>query len=177
MSSTPTAVGPTTSNATKRDHPRIIAQKNTSKTQQKTFQIMKTNIDTIAAFISAVIWADGINDDTEKNAVEEIADALELDEAAFKTAIDDNIKKFDTMNKEETKEFLRLASKQVNDEEIGILFEAAMQVAITDNKLSLSEVGNIMLIAEVLGIETDMAILMLADVVKSEPKLEISFDD
>jgi len=138
---------------------------------------MKTSIETISAFISAAIWADGVYDEAEKIAVEEIADALELDETAFKAAVDSCIKKIDQMKDEEVNEYLRLASDDVDDMEIGILFEAAMQIIITDNKLSYTEVSNLLMIAEVLGIEDEMAVLMLADMVKSEPELEISFDD
>ena len=138
---------------------------------------MKTSIDTIAAFIAAVIWADGVYDEAEKIAVEEIADALELDADAFNAAIEENIRKVDAMKDDEVNEFLRVASDGVDDMEIGMLYQAAMQIIITDNKLSYSEVDNLLFIAEVLGIEDSMAGLMLADMVKTEPELEISVDE
>lgn len=138
---------------------------------------MKTSIETIAAFISAAIWADGVYDEAEKITVEEIADALELDTDAFKAAIEDNVAKISTMDDEEVNEFLRVASDNVDDMEIGILYEAAMQIVITDNKLSYTEVGNLLMIAEVLGIEDEMAVLLLADMVKTEPELDICFDE
>ncbi|MCQ2298786.1 MAG: hypothetical protein MJZ81_01490 [Bacteroidales bacterium] len=138
---------------------------------------MKTSIDTIAAFIAAAIWADGVYDEAEKIAVEEIADALELDADAFNAAIEENIRKVDAMKDDEVNEFLRVASDGVDDMEIGMLYQAAMQIIITDNKLSFSEVDNLLFIAEVLGIEDSMAVLMLADMVKTEPELEIAFDE
>ena len=138
---------------------------------------MKTNINTIAAFISAAIWADGVYDEAEKIAVEEIADALELDEAEFKSSIDENLAKVRSMSADEASEYLRIASDDVDDEEIGILYEAAMQIIITDNKLSYTEVDNLLFIAEVLGIEDTMAVMLLADMVKTEPELEIAFDE
>lgn len=138
---------------------------------------MKTSIETIAAFISAAIWADGVYDEAEKITVEEIADALELDTDAFKAAIEDNVAKISTMDDEEVNEFLRVASDNVDDMEIGILYEAAMQIVITDNKLSYTEVSNLLMIAEVLGIEDEMAVLLLADMVKTEPELDICFDE
>lgn len=138
---------------------------------------MKTNINTIAAFISAAIWADGVYDEAEKIAVEEIADALKLDEAEFKSAIDENLAKVRSMSADEASEYLRIASDDVDDEEIGILYEAAMQIIITDNKLSYTEVDNLLFIAEVLGIEDTMAVMLLADMVKTEPELEIAFDE
>ncbi len=138
---------------------------------------MKTNLDTLAAFMAAAIWADGAYDEAEKIAVEEIAEALELDEISFKTAVDENVAKISSMNDDEVNEFFRVASDLVDDEEIGIVFQAAMQILITDNKLTYNEVGNLLFIAEVLGIEDEMAVLMLADMVKSEPDIEISFEE
>ena len=138
---------------------------------------MKTNINTIAAFISAAIWADDVYDEAERIAVEEIADALKLDEAEFKSAIDENLAKVRSMSADEASEYLRIASDDVDDEEIGILYEAAMQIVITDNKLSYTEVDNLLFIAEVLGIEDTMAVMLLADMVKTEPELEIAFDE
>lgn len=138
---------------------------------------MKTSIDTIAAFISAAIWADGVYDEAEKIAVDEIADALELDMEKFRAAIEENVARVQKMNDDEASEYLRVASDDVDDEEIGILFEAAMQILITDNKLSYTEVDNLLFIAEVLGIEDTMAVMLLADLVKTEPELEISFED
>lgn len=138
---------------------------------------MKTNIDIIARFISAAIWADGVYDDAEKIAVEEIADALELDEAEFCAAVNECVAQLQTMNADQASEYLRVASDDVDDEEIGILFEAAMQIIITDNKLSYTEVDNLLFIAEVLGIEDTMAVMLLADMVKTEPELEIAFEE
>lgn len=138
---------------------------------------MKTKIETIARFISAAIWADGVYDDAEKIAVEEIADALELNEAKFSAAVNDCVAELMKMNDDQASEYLRVASDDVDDEEIGILFEAAMQILITDNKLSYTEVNNLLFIAEVLGIEETMAVMLLADMVKTEPDLEIAFDE
>lgn len=138
---------------------------------------MKTSIDTMAAFIAAAIWADGVYDEAEKIAVEEIAEALELDEVKFKAAVEENVAKVQKMGDDAASEYLRIASDGVDDEEIGILFEAAIQILITDNKLSYTEVDNLLFIAEVLGIEDTMAVMLLADMVKSEPDLEISFNE
>ena len=54
-------------------------KKQFEKPHQKIIQIiMKTSIDTIAAFTAASIWADGVYDEAEKIAVEEVAESLEL---------------------------------------------------------------------------------------------------
>ena len=56
---------------------------------------MKTDIKHIAALVATAIWADGEYDEAEKIAVEEIAEAFELEAAALaqevEAAIAENI--------------------------------------------------------------------------------------
>ena len=138
---------------------------------------MKTNIENIATIIAAAIWADGEYDEAEKVTVEEIADALELDLSAFKSAIDKQIKALDKMSANQTNAALQDAAEAVDDEEIGIVFEAALQMLLADSELSRSEVSNMLVIADALGIEHEDAILMLADLVKEESDLSINMAD
>lgn len=138
---------------------------------------MKTNIENIATIIAAAIWADGEYDEAEKVTVEEIADALELDLSAFKSAIDKQIKALDKMSANQTNAALQDAADAVDDEEIGIVFEAALQMFLADSELSRSEVSNMLVIADALGIEHEDAILMLADLVKEESDLSINMAD
>lgn len=138
---------------------------------------MKTRIENIAAVIAAAIWADGVYDPAEKITVEEIAEALELDEKAFKAAVDKQVKALEKMSENQANAALKDAAEAVDDEEIGIVFEAAMQMLLADSELSRAEVSNLLVIAEALGIEDEDAILMLADMVKTEPELTINMED
>lgn len=138
---------------------------------------MKTNIENIAAIVAAAIWADGVYDPAEEITVEEIAEALELDEKAFKAAVDKHVKALEKMSDNQANAALKDAAEAVDDEEIGIVFEAAMQMLLADSELSRAEVSNLLVIAEALGIEDEDAILMLADMVKTEPELTINMED
>ena len=138
---------------------------------------MKTSIENIAAVVAAAIWADGVFDPAEKITVEEIAEALELDEKAFKAAVDKQVKALEKMSENQANAALKDAAEAVDDEEIGIVFEAAMQMLLADSELSRAEVSNLLVIAEALGIEDEDAILMLADMVKTEPELTINMED
>ena len=138
---------------------------------------MKTSIENIAAVVAAAIWADGVFDPAEKITVEEIAEALELDEKAFKAAVDKQVKALEKMSENQANAALKDAAEAVDDEEIGIVFEAAMQMLLADSELSRAEVSNLLVIAEALGIEEEDAILMLADMVKTEPELTINMED
>ena len=135
---------------------------------------MKTRIEDIATIIAAAIWADNVYDEAEKITVEEIADALDLNEAAFKKAVDAQVKALSKMSDNHANAALMDAAEAVADEEIGIVYEAAMQMLLADGELSASEVSNLLVVANALGIEEEMAILLLADMVKSEPELEIN---
>ena len=137
---------------------------------------MKTDIKTIASFIAAAIWADAEYNEAEKEAVKEIAEALEFKEDEFIKCVDGEIAKIKKYSAEKATEYIVEASEKVDDEEIGILMEAVLQVIISDNVLSYDEMTNIMAISDALGVEHQYAILMVADLVKTEPELEISFE-
>ena len=138
---------------------------------------MKTSLENIAAIIAAAIWADGVYDPAEEITVEEIAEALELDEAKFKEAVNKCVKGLNGLSENQANAVLKDAAEAVVDEEIGIVFEATMQMLLADSELSRAEVSNLLVIAEALGIEDEDAILMLADMVKTEPDLAINMAD
>ena len=138
---------------------------------------MKTKIENIATIIAAAIWADGEYDPAEEVTVEEIAEALELDLETFKAEVDNQVKEFEKMSGEQANSILIKAAGDIEDEEIGIVFEAAMQMFLADGELSRSEVSNLLVVAEALGIETEDAILLLADMVKEEEGLEVNLED
>ena len=134
---------------------------------------MKTRIEDIATIIAAAIWADNVYDEAEKITVEEIADALDLNEAAFKKAVDAQVKALSKMSDNHANAALMDAAEAVDDDEIGIVYEAAMQMLLADGELTTSEVSNLLVMANALGIEEEIAILLLADMVKTEPELNI----
>lgn len=136
---------------------------------------MKTRIEDIATIIAAAIWADNVYDEAEKITVEEIADALDLNEAAFKKAVDAQVKALSKMSDNHANAALMDAAEAVDDDEIGIVYEAAMQMLLADGELTASEVSNLLVMAGALGIEEEMAILLLADMVKTEPEMNIKF--
>ena len=138
---------------------------------------MKTKLEHIATIIAAAVYADGVYDPAEEVTVEEIAEALELDEAKFKEAVEKLAKAFDGVSQNQAHAALLDAAEAVDDNEIGIVFEAAMQMLLADGELSRSEVSNLLVIADALGIEAEDAILMLADMIKEEPELAINMND
>lgn len=138
---------------------------------------MKASLEALANFVGFVVWADGEYDEAEKEAVMEIAETFNLNQTKFSMAIDVAITRILRMGEDEINEFLLKAAAGIDDSEIGHVYEAAMQVAIADGVLSRGEVNNLLAIADALGIETDMAVLLLCDMVKSESELEVETDE
>lgn len=138
---------------------------------------MNTDIKVIAGLLASAIWADGEYDDAEKVALAEIADALELDEKAFDVAIDEALKVVNSKNEEELNQYLNECANKVDDSEIGIVFQAAIQLVVCDGTMSIDEIEILLAISNALGISDAMATMFIADMVKTEPELEIEFGE
>lgn len=134
---------------------------------------MTTDIKHIAAVVATAIWADGEYDAAEKIAVEEIADAFELDKEALLAAVEAAVAELEPMSDEEVNTYILDHSAEVDDDEAEMLYEAVLQVLLIDGVLGTEEADNLLSIASALGIDDARAVLLLADMVKYEPELEI----
>ena len=134
---------------------------------------MKTEIKHIAAIVATTIWADGEYDEAEKIAIGEIADAFELNAEEFAAAIDEELAVIEPMDEESVNDYILEHSAEVDEEEAEMLLQAVLQVVIVDGVLGEEEVENILSIASALGINESRAVLMLADLVKEEPELQV----
>ena len=134
---------------------------------------MKTEIKHIAAIVATTIWADGEYDEAEKIAIGEIADAFELNAEEFAAAIDEELAVIEPMDEESVNNYILEHSAEVDEEEAEMLLQAVLQVVIVDGVLGEEEVDNILSIASALGINESRAVLMLADIVKEEPELQV----
>ena len=136
---------------------------------------MVTDIKTIASFIAAAIWVDNEYDETEKTVVSEIADALEFDETELFSAVDAAIEEIRGLDEDGVNDYLQKAAEAVDDEEIGIVFEAVMQLILADSVITEDEISTLLAMASALGLSDEMAIMLLLDMVKEEPELEVDF--
>lgn len=134
---------------------------------------MNTDIKHIAALVATSIWADGEYDAAEKIVVEEIADAFELNAEDLSAAVEQELEVIKPMNEDEVNDYILEHSAEVEDEEAEMLLQAVLQVVIVDGVLGEEEVENVLSIASALGIDDSRAVLMLADMVKEEPELQI----
>lgn len=135
---------------------------------------MKTNIKNIAAFVAAAIWADEVYDEAEKVAVGEIAEALELE--GLDEAVQTELNAIKALDGQAVADYLVEAGQGVDDEELAFVFEAVLQVMLCDGTLAYSEARNLLTVADALGLEHEFALLMVADMMKDEPELEVAFE-
>ena len=136
---------------------------------------MNTDIKHLAAYVATAIWADGEYDEAEKIAIEEIAEAFELDAAVLASEVDAALAEIETKSEEEIDDYLRAHSVEVEEEEAEMVYLAALQIVLIDGVLGADEVSNLLSIASTLGIDDEVAILLLADMVKGEPEMQIEF--
>lgn len=134
---------------------------------------MKTSISNIVPFIAVAIWADGVYEEVEKGTLSEIAEALDLDEQLFVTEVEKYVEKIKDASETEVNSLLRTAGETVAADERGIVFEAVLEMILCDRVMTREESENLVAMAEALKIEMADALLLVADMVKSEPEMDI----
>lgn len=138
---------------------------------------MKTELNTLASLVAAIVWSDGEYSEVERETTQEIVEALELPGEEFEKLIVEAQKATEKLDENEITDFLVKHAENVDEEEIGIVYEVLMQMALCDGVLTGNEVDNLLVIAEALGMDQTTAVLLLCDMVKEEEDLEISFED
>lgn len=138
---------------------------------------MKTAPNTIASLLAACIWADGEYSEVERITADEIADAFEIPEKDFNKYMTAAVVEVQNLTPEAATEYAVKHASKVDPEETGEVFQAIMQMMLCDGVLTAGEVYNTLAMAEALDIDRETAILMLCDLVKTEPELEISFEE
>lgn len=135
--------------------------------------MIKSDIKSLSIFLAATIWADGVYDEAEKDTIDAIAEAFGFGVEQLHNEIDSLIASLDEKSEEEINEMLLTAGAEIKDEEADLVYEAALELTMIDGVLSVDEVSNLISIADALGIDTDLAMLMMANYVKDTPEVEI----
>lgn len=137
---------------------------------------MKTNVKDLATILSAAIWADEVFDEAEQIALDEIQDALELDKAEFEAAMQSELDAMETASEDEVNEKLQKAADAIDDDEVGVVYEAAMQIVAADGVVNHDEVETLLVISDALGIDDADAVLLLLDMVKNDEDVTVQVD-
>lgn len=138
---------------------------------------MTTPTVTLASLLAALIWADGEYSEVERAAIEEIAEALDVNLKELNMNITAALVEVKNLDEKAATDYAVKHAAKVADDETSTVFQALMQLALCDNVLTEGEAHNLLTLAEAMDITPAAATLMLCDMVKSEPELEVSFED
>lgn len=134
---------------------------------------MKTELKYIAPFLAFSAWADEVYGDEEKAVLVDVAEVLGFNSDEFVAAVEDEIEAMKDMSGEDVTKHINEAGSKVADDEVGTVIQAAMETIFADCVIVRNEMTNLLVIANALGIEEEDVILMVADMVKEEPEMEI----
>lgn len=137
---------------------------------------MKTAPNTIASLLAACIWADGEYEEVERTTAEEVAEAFGLDDKDFHKYMTAAMVEVQNLSPEAATTYAVKHAEKVDPEDTGEIYQAIMQMMLCDGVLTAGEVHNLLAMAEALDIDRNSAVLMLCDMVKTEPELEVSFE-
>jgi len=134
---------------------------------------MNTKLDSIASFVATAVWADGVYEDSERQAVNNIASSLEIEASELSAKIETAINAVSGMDETAMAKYLVNAAANVDPIEAEIVFAFSLEIVLADGLLTSDEVELLMVIASALNISDNRAILLIADKVKEEKNLEV----
>ena len=130
---------------------------------------MKTDSKILASILAAAVWADGEYDELEKDFVAEVSEELGL--ATLKAELESAIAATEKMSGEELTESLEKAAEKVVEKE-GVL-ALCLQLMCADAFLSIDEVENFFVFADLLGVDEEAAQAILDEFIDEEEDLII----
>lgn len=137
---------------------------------------MKSDIKNVAAFLAVAIWADGVYAEEEKMILAEIAEVLNVEESELTENVDEALKVLQDKDDEAVQAYIIENASALDEEDVNVLMQCAIEIVLADNVIARDEVQVLFDLADATGSveHTDVA-LMLADLVKYNPDIEIEF--
>lgn len=138
---------------------------------------MKTDIKVTARLMASILVAGGEYGEQEQAIVLEVAEALQYNEDDFFSAVEAALDEVEELDEDKLNTTIKEQAALVADEEIGLVFESALELSLADRVLTISEAEMLHAIAEALGISAPMATLLIADMLKEEDDIEIELGE
>ena len=137
---------------------------------------MKSDIKNVAAFLAVAIWADGVYAEEEKMILAEIAAVLNVEESELTENVDEALKVLQDKDDEAVQAYIIENASALDEEDVKVLMQCAIEIVLADDVIARDEVQVLFDLADATGSveHTDVA-LMLADLVKYNPDIEIEF--
>lgn len=137
---------------------------------------MKSDIKNVAAFLAVAIWADGVYAEEEKTILSEIAEVLNVEESELTENVDEALKFLQDKDDEAVQAYIIENASALDEEDVKVLMQCAIEIVLADDVIARDEVQVLFDLADATGSveHTDVA-LMLTDLVKYNPDIEIEF--
>ena len=137
---------------------------------------MKSDIKNVAAFLAVAIWADGVYAEEEETILSEIAEVLNVEESELTENVDEALKVLQDKDDEAVQAYIIENASALDEEDVKVLMLCAIEIVLADDVIARDEVQVLFDLADATGSveHTDVA-LMLADLVKYNPDIEIEF--
>lgn len=137
---------------------------------------MKSDIKNVAAFLAVAIWVDGVYAEEEKMILAEIAEVLNVEESELTENVDEALKVLQDKDDEAVQAYIIENASALDEEDVKVLMQCAIEIVLADDVIARDEVQVLFDLADATGSveHTDVA-LMLADLVKYNPDIEIEF--
>ncbi len=138
---------------------------------------MKSEIKNVAAFLAVAIWADGVYSEEETEIIADNAEALGVDPKELAQHVGDAVKSLEDKDDDAVQEFLVANAPAIDEDESKKLLQCAIEIVMADNVISADEVQVIFDLADAMGGDVEHAdvALMLVDLVKYSPEIEVEF--
>lgn len=138
---------------------------------------MKSEIKNVAAFLAVAIWADGVYSEEETEIIADIAEALGVDPKELAQHVGEAVKSLEDKDDDAVQEFLVANASAIDEDESKKLLQCAIEIVMADNVISADEVQVIFDLADAMGGDVEHAdvALMLVDLVKYSPEIEVEF--
>ncbi len=137
---------------------------------------MKSDIKNVAAFLAVAIWADGIYASEEKKMLADIAEALDVDVAELTENVEISLNELEGKDEEAVQAYLIDNASALEEEDTKVLMQCAIEIVLADNVITQDEVQVLFDLADATGaVEHSDVALMLVDLIKYNPDIEIKF--
>ncbi len=135
---------------------------------------MKTKAEHVANVLAVAIWADGVYDDAERATVKEIAEGLGYDTLLLDKLVEGGVGGMLQSTDENVNNILQASAKEIVPSEKGPIYEAVIEVVLSDSVIAYDETERLLEVANALGIDMKEAITLFADMVN--PDMDVKED-
>lgn len=137
---------------------------------------MKSNMQDAVAFLATAIWSNGFYAEEEKETLKEIAEVLEVDAEELTKEIDAAVASLEDKSDEEVNEYLIEHASKIEEEDAEVLMQCAIEIVLADGVIEREEAQVLFDLADATGYLSNAdVILMVADMVKYDPDIEVKF--